>query len=144
MNFNVYKIISIPTIITQGTAIALVPHIAADIANKDKEKTDEDIRISFCSCILFFLPIVTFMGVFAKETYYVMYGLTNADLGSYILRWALIRAFFFMLSSLSFQLMVTMHLSWQSIIAYVFGLLMNFLFLEGFIIRSGIKGDLCL
>jgi len=137
MNFSVHKLISIPTIIISGLLIAAIPHIAADLALNDREKVNKDIYYGLFSCNFIYLAVIAFMFVFSKETYYVMYGITNADLASGIFRLALIKAIVNMFASLSLNLMLVANMRLKANIVYIFIFFANVIFMPIFVSNGG-------
>ena len=90
MNFNVFKLVSIPQILGPGFAIAIIPHITSCLAINDFEGVRNNIAKAFTSCVYIAYPVILLMILFAKEIFFVMYGAMNLEYGTSILQCALL------------------------------------------------------
>ena len=100
MNFNAYKLVSIPQILGPGFAIAIIPHITSCLAVDDFEGVRNNVAKAFTSCVYIAYPVILLMILFAKEIYFVMYGTLNLEYGASILRWALMVSCFWIIMTL--------------------------------------------
>lgn len=89
MNFNAFKLVSIPQILGPGFAIAIIPHITSCLAVDDFDGVRNNVAKAFTSCVFIAYPVILLMILFAKEIYFVMYGAMNLEYGASVLRWAL-------------------------------------------------------
>lgn len=89
MNFNAFKLVSIPQILGPGFAIAIIPHITSCLAVDDFDGVRNNVAKAFTSCVYIAYPVILLMILFAKEIYFVMYGAMNLEYGASVLRWAL-------------------------------------------------------
>lgn len=100
MNFNAFKLVSIPQILGPGFGIAIIPHITSCLALDDYEGVRHNVAKAFTSCVFIAYPVILLMILFAKEIYFVMYGEMNLIYGASVLRWALFVSSFWILMAL--------------------------------------------
>ena len=140
MNFNVYKLTSIPQIVGPGFAIAIIPHLTADLGNNNFEGLKNKITKIFSSAGYFFYPLIAMMIIYAAEIYFVMYGGYNLQLGTKILRWALVVTIFWLMLYLTNHIMLTMKLRRFSVLYTSIDVIVSLVFVGIVISNYGIEG----
>lgn len=90
INYEAYKLTSIPQVIATGFSLALVPHITEAVTKEDKAQVRSMIQKILETVNYLAVPVTFFMIFFAREIYYIMYGNSSLDVGAFILARALI------------------------------------------------------
>ena len=98
INYEAYKLVSIPQIIATGFSLAIIPHMTEALTKGD----DEEVRKLFQKVIetanYLVIPVILFMIFFAREIYFIMYGNGNLDIGTQLLAKSLIIRFLIIFS----------------------------------------------
>ena len=120
MNFNAFKLVSIPQILGPGFAIAIIPHITSCLAVDDFDGVRNNVAKAFTSCVYIAYPVILLMILFAKEIYFVMYGAMNLEYGASVLRWALMVSCFWIVMTLCSNTLLALKLKRFTLVWNVF------------------------
>ncbi len=120
MNFNAFKLVSIPQILGPGFAIAIIPHITSCLAVDDFDGVRNNVAKAFTSCVYIAYPVILLMILFAKEIYFVMYGAMNLEYGASILRWSLMVSCFWIVMTLCSNTLLALKLKRFTLVWNVF------------------------
>lgn len=120
INFNAFKLVSIPQILGPGFAIAIIPHITSCLAVDDFDGVRNNVAKAFTSCVFIAYPVILLMILFAKEIYFVMYGAMNLEYGASILRWALMVSCFWIVMTLCSNTLLALKLKRFTLVWNVF------------------------
>ncbi|MDD6467739.1 MAG: oligosaccharide flippase family protein [Erysipelotrichaceae bacterium] len=129
MNFNSYKLVSIPQILGPGFAIAIIPHITTALTLHDFDAIGVNIKKVYTSCSYIIYPIILLMILYAKEIYYVMYGAENLAYGADVLRWNLLVTCVWILMTLSSNILMALKLKRFNLIWNIFDVVMMLIFI---------------
>lgn len=107
---KVAKLTAIPMILAPGFSLAIIPYITTALAEKSYKKVRKNILDCIESVLYIGLPLVFCLFFLAKPIYYFMYGGANVELGSQILRWFCVDAFFSTIVPIFASLMMALEL----------------------------------
>ena len=122
MDYNAYKLVSIPQILGIGLSVALIPYVSSALSVKDYEGIHSNIKKVYTFCCYLVYPVLLLMILFAPEIYYVMYGAENVILGASILRWYLGLCFLWIIMTLSTNMLMVLEMKRVNLIWNVFTL----------------------
>lgn len=140
MNFNSYKLVSIPQIIGPGFSIAIIPHITTALTLNDQNGIYQNVKKVLTSCTYLIYPIVLLMVLYAREIYFVMYGTANLDYGASILRWNLLTTCFWILMIMSSNILMALKLKRVNLIWNVFFVVVMFLVISPIVSHFSYQG----
>lgn len=133
---NCNKLSSIPQVLTLGFSAGLVPYLSESLEQQDINKLNKQI-ISICETVLFILiPCVFVFSFFAKDIYYIMYGNSNLEVGTRLLRVYSLVTFTDTIAPILSSIMITLRLKKEATIALIISCLIKlgtfFIFVKQF------------
>ena len=84
LQVNCNKIAAIPQVLTLGFSAGLVPYLTEDLESHDYKALANHILDILDTVLFILIPVVTWLVIYAKPVYYIMYGNSNLDLGTEI------------------------------------------------------------
>ena len=123
LQFNVVKLNSIPQVLALGFSAGIVPFLTVAYENKDYNKIRDNIKKIIIFVCYIAMPVSFFLFVLGEPIYYLMYGSTNLQLGSDILKASSLIAFSGTIAPICTTLLMTLRLRKKIIIF----LLINFI-----------------
>ncbi|MCF0111039.1 MAG: oligosaccharide flippase family protein [Erysipelotrichaceae bacterium] len=144
MNFNSYKLVSIPQILGPGFAVAIIPHITTALTLKDYDAIRGHVKKIFTSCTYIAYPVILLMILFAPQIYFIMYGDYFVELGADILRWNLCVAALWIVMTLCANTLMALQLKRFNLIWNIIDIILLVLFVTPVVTRGGYRGMYCL
>lgn len=84
LQVNCNKIAAIPQVLTLGFSAGLVPYLTEDLESHDYKALGNHILDILDTVLFILVPLVTWLVIYARPVYYIMYGNSNLDLGTQI------------------------------------------------------------
>ncbi|MEG2685428.1 MAG: oligosaccharide flippase family protein, partial [Erysipelotrichaceae bacterium] len=122
---KVAKLIAIPMILSPGFSLAIIPYITTNLIKKDYKELRRNILDCVDSVLYLGTPICFCLFALAKPIYYFMYGGANLTLGTDILQWYTVDAFFGTITPIFSSLMMVLELRKENIINLVVSVILK-------------------
>jgi len=140
LSFTSAKLMSIPIVISMGFSIAIIPYLTTALEQGDRKLIRKYVEDAMDMVLYLGVPLCFFLFAISTEIYYTMYGLSNYQLGGYVLSIASPVALLSTFNPILSSLMMTLRLRKVNIFNLLIGFVIALVTIYPFVMWFGFPG----
>lgn len=126
LQVNCNKIAAIPQVLTIGFSAGLVPYLTESLEKRDYKQLQRHVSDILNTVLFILIPIVTWLFIYAKPVYYIMYGSGNLELGAYLFAISCLTTFTDTIAPIISNMCITLRQRRNTVIALIIGTIIKF------------------
>ena len=140
LQVNCNKIAAIPQVLTIGFSAGLVPYLTESLEKRDYAQLQKHVMDILNTVLYILVPIVTWLFIYAKPVYYIMYGAGNLELGASLFAISCLTTFTDTIAPIISNMCITLRQRRNTVISLVIGTIIKFVSFFLFIKMFGYVG----